>query len=161
MSQHQIDMISSVLRPTDVMLEYGAGGSTAHFGKLVRRYISIEHDARWVNKLLEQGLPLSVEIRLCPPDNPVKLPVWVGQSHDFRSYIDCVTTLPYAHYDKVLIDGRVRVDCARRILPYLSQDSLVFVHDYFERPRYHSIYEHYTLVDADRKTPSLAVFRKS
>ena len=48
-------------------------------------------------------------------------------------------------FDRVLIDGRARAACATYILRHLTPDSVVFIHDYVTRTRYHSVVEqHYT-----------------
>jgi hypothetical protein len=161
MPQKQIDLIQSYLNPTDTMLEYGAGGSTIHFSTYVKKYVSIEHDANWVSALKNKKLADNIELHHCGTNNPIHLPVWVGNVEDFKNYIHYVDTLPYAHYDKVLIDGRVRVECGKKVLDYISSDSLVFVHDFFERERYHSLYDYYELIEKDDlNKPSLAVFKK-
>jgi len=47
MSPSQITGIEKYLNKTDVMLEYGSGGSTLHFSKYVDKYYSIEHHEGW------------------------------------------------------------------------------------------------------------------
>jgi len=39
----QIDKVISYLKPSDIMLEWGAGGSTQHFSQFVKDYYSVEH----------------------------------------------------------------------------------------------------------------------
>tara|TARA_R110002153_G_scaffold252980_1_gene410897 strand:+ start:844 stop:1455 length:612 start_codon:yes stop_codon:yes gene_type:complete len=47
MSPSQVNGIEKYLNETDVMLEYGSGGSTLHFSKYVDKYYSIEHNEEW------------------------------------------------------------------------------------------------------------------
>lgn len=161
MSDKQVNMIQSYCKSDHTMLEYGAGGSTLYFSKYVKKYISIEHDINWYNQIKKNDLNANIELHYCAPDNNIALPVWQAKPEDFRSYVSLVDQLPYKHYDRVLIDGRARVECAIKILDYISHDSIVFVHDFFERKRYHTLYDHYKLIDEDNvKQPSLAVFKK-
>ena len=36
-----------------------------------------------------------------------------------------------SHFDRVLLDGRARSSCAEHILPWLTNTSLVFWHDFY------------------------------
>tara|TARA_Y100000310_G_scaffold65582_1_gene61073 strand:- start:2977 stop:3189 length:213 start_codon:yes stop_codon:yes gene_type:complete len=47
-------LISKYLNSKKVMLEWGAGGSTVYFSKLVKQYISIEHNLEWYNKVKKE-----------------------------------------------------------------------------------------------------------
>ena len=48
-----IEFIADLLQPNDVVFEYGSGGSTTVFPLLVKRYISIEHNLEWHEKMKE------------------------------------------------------------------------------------------------------------
>lgn len=159
MSDKQIQTIESYLKNDMIMLEYGAGGSTVHFAKFVKKYISIEHDLNWVKKIQHYILD-NVELYYCSPNNNIKLPVWIGKEKDFINYINYIDNIKYKKYDMVLIDGRARQFCAIKILNYLMKDSLVFFHDFFERERYHSILDHYTIMGVVGSNPSLAILQK-
>ena len=47
MCKEDINFIESFLSPTDIMLEWGSGGSTMYFAPKVSKYYSIEHDVTW------------------------------------------------------------------------------------------------------------------
>src|SRR5687767_9539405 len=47
MSDEEIGAITKRLNKTQVMLEWGSGGSTIFLSPLVARYYSIEHDPEW------------------------------------------------------------------------------------------------------------------
>lgn len=163
MTDYQIDMIQSYLNTKQIMLEYGAGGSTLYFSKYVSQYISIEHDSHWIEKiknLIKQ--PSNVDIHYCKPNNPISLPVWVGSQEDFKDYINCVDKLKYKKYDIVLIDGRARQYCGKKILNYIDKKSIIFVHDFFERPRYRVLLNYYDVIDEDQSAnkPTLVVLKK-
>jgi hypothetical protein len=163
MSDTEIAKIEKYLDPKYTFLEWGSGGSTLYFSKLIYKYISIEHDINWYNqiKLEIQNNNLSnVNYLYCSPDNPIVLPVWEGRTEDFISYINMIDDVPIEKYDIVLIDGRCRVECAKKILNYIDKSSIVFIHDFFNRPKYFSVLDDYDLIDSIRNGQSLAVLKK-
>lgn len=64
-----------------------------------------------------------------------EVPCWLsrrpGTAEQFRDYTDAVQRFNVSHFDRVLIDGRARSSCAEHILPWLTNTSLVFWHDFF------------------------------
>ena len=70
----------------------------------------------------------------------------------FHEYIDWVDKLETKIYDFVLIDGRARADCAFKILNYIDDDSIVFIHDYWKRPQYQVMTEYYDVIDSVQDT---------
>ena len=56
------------------------------------------------------------------------------------------------HFDIVFIDGRARTDCAYKVLNYIDEDSIVFIHDFWPRPEYHKVFDYYTEVVSIKDT---------
>lgn len=163
MSDSERDLIVSYLDDTDVMLEWGAGGSTLYFSGYVQEYYSIEHNRVWYNQV-KRALPGNVSLLLVEPDIPLpeQDAVFVDSVASYKryeSYVHVVDTLQRV-FDSVLIDGRARAYCAEAVLPYLCGDAIVFIHDYLERPRYHWIEEYYQLIDSIDTGQTLGVFKK-
>lgn len=151
MHKNEIDFIKSKLKLTDTMLEWGSGGSTTLFSYLVSRYYSIEHVEDWYNKVsseLKNHPSLNVNYFNIPPDFPRTIPT---KYSEFKTYIEYPKNFN-SKFDKVLIDGRARAQCAKFILPYLKENSIVFIHDYFARPQYHIVEEHYEVIDGVKNT---------
>ena len=48
--------------------------------------------------------------------------------------------------------GRARGWCAEYVLKYLHKDSIIFMHDFWERPQYHVVFEWYDEVDSVKDT---------
>ena len=67
MSEEEIELIERHLEPHFSMLEYGCGGSTLHFSRLVKNYYSIESDNEWADKILNQS-PQNVNMILSLPE---------------------------------------------------------------------------------------------
>lgn len=171
MTGREIRTIERLLRPSDTMLEWGCGGSTYRFSRRVREYYSIEHDAAWYEKTkatLRRAGRSNVHMSLVPPDLPLEgTPNYARSSEEryaqFRRYVDHVGELGVARFDRVLIDGRSRPECAVRVLPHLAPDSRVFIHDFFntryDPAEYRRLLEHYEIVDSIETGRSLVVLR--
>jgi hypothetical protein len=171
MTRKEIRMVERSLRASDVMLEWGCGGSTYRFPRRVREYYSIEHNAEWYQKMrgvLNRAGRTNVHLVLVPPTLPeIGTPNYARSSQEryaqFRDYVDHVEKLGVPRFDRVLIDGRSRPECALRVLPFLGPDSRVFIHDFFntryDRAEYDRVLEHYDVVEAIETGRSLVVLR--
>jgi hypothetical protein len=147
------------------MLEWGVGGSTFCFSRHVYKYYAIEHDYDWYNKVCKELLKRdtsNVMLNFALPndreayDYNIDVPIFNNEKGKdiFKHYINYCTNFPFA-FDFVLIDGRARKHCAFKIHPLLKPESLVFFHDFNNRPYYHDILkEKYKIVE---KQDSLAV----
>ena len=186
MDQKEKDLIIKYLqqKPNSTMLEWGCGGSTLTFSKLVKQYVSIEHNLDWyldVQKIIKEQELNNIDFHLV--DVAKEVPTakkefydkWSTELHNlsrqsinsipdldyciypknryvFHEYIDWVDKLNNKIYDFVLIDGRARADCAFKILNYIDDNSIVFVHDYWTRNQYQVITEYYDIIDSVQDT---------
>lgn len=156
MHRAEVDLISSYLRPTDVYVEYGSGGSTINFSPLVARAYSVEHNCEWadfitrsVREHVHHAAYSNLNIH-CVSITP-GFREWGTHSFyehanykQFREYVDAVDTFKEPSFDRVFIDGRARLACALKVLPYLKPDSLVFIHDFFSRTNlYGAVLQYY------------------
>lgn len=165
MSKKEIETIEKYLKSSDIFLEWDSGGSTLYFSRFVKEYISIEYDIKWYNNITNMisiNQLQNINYLYCAPDNKVIPPVKSRKSKkkDFVTYVDIIDSLPQKIYDKVLIDGRSRVECAKKVLNYLNNDSVLFIHDFFNRPKYFSVLDNYILIDSIKEGQSLAVLKK-
>jgi hypothetical protein len=141
MSDEEVKIYENILlqqsdpsRPCDV-LEWGAGGSTAHFSQVLetlgglRTWLTIDHDPVWIDRA-RAASPAWVEF-LCVPTG--------GDRTRPQLWADYVAppALNGRVYDLILIDGRMRRRCLERAA-LLLRDSLsrVVLHDAW-RPYYH------------------------
>lgn len=149
----EIAAIETTLKPHHVMLEWGSGGSTLRFAPLVKHYISIEHNKGWhdkVRKAIGQAGLHNVALHFIPHDQ------------NAAPYIEFPTRTRH-RFDRVLVDGRSRPECATFVLDHLAPDALVFIHDFYMpgRQYYHSVLDHYDVVKAVTHTPqTLVVLRR-
>ena len=136
------------LKPHFTMLEWGSGGSTTFFSYFVKKYISFEHSRKWFSHTIRA---LNKEKRA----NVVLY--WINAPNtDYTEYTNKISEIE-DKLDAVLIDGRNRVGCAKKLLEYIDDDCLVFLHD-AERPRYNEIYDYYEIIF---RTPTLKVLKKN
>ena len=169
MSNQERDIIRSYLNKSHTMLEYGSGYSTLYFSQFVRAYYSIEHDRRWyetVKTLINRSSSASSVIKqyvLIPVDPGYK--GWPGgfvegTREQFDDYIRAIHSLNVSKFDIVLIDGRARVECALEIRPFIHNETVIFVHDYTNRPYYKPIStEYYRLILQTYEGQTLAAFK--
>jgi len=157
MTDREIEFLKSFLSKEQVVFEWGAGWTTLNFSKYVKEYYSVEHDFKWYIALSKK-ISKNVKLYYMPP-NRLDLewfPVLKegryedydeGDYHSFKDYLAFVKVIGSLEkkFDIVLIDGRVRVDCAIEILPCLNMDAVVFIHD-FERANYWKVLENYYIV---------------
>jgi hypothetical protein len=141
MTPAEIGFLKSHLKPAVRVFEWGSGGSTVTFGRLVAQWIAIEHDHQWVTKivdaLVKAELAYKVTVRHVPPTIPGRY--GQGRPTTFKEMRDYVLAIhDYEKFDVILVDGRARVPCAIQAIPHLSTRGKLLIHDY-QRPRYHNI----------------------
>ena len=166
MTPEEWEFLKPYLKKDMVMLEYGFGNSTKIYSGLVKKLYSIEHHQRWYSRM-KPGLAKCdnvdyIHIRATgkfKKYGPSK-PEW------FKDYINWPKTTSEI-FDIVMIDGRARQYVAESILDNITEDSLVFIHDYTDgwpdkypskkRPRYDRVLKFYDIVDARH---TLALLKK-
>jgi hypothetical protein len=74
-----------------------------------------------------------------------------------ETYVNAVDDTGFTTFDAALVDGRFRVACALKLLPYLHSKSILFMHDFWLRPMYHAVLPYYDVLGTAR---SLVVLRK-
>ena len=63
-------------------------------------------------------------------------------------------------FDIVLVDGRARPECARFVTQLIHQDSIVLIHDFWNRPHYECVFDIYDEVGSVRDTSQTIVALK-
>lgn len=163
MHKDEYVLIQNSLDTTKTMLEWGSGTSTIYFSKFAKHIDSIEHDLSWYNKinnLIRKNNINNVSYHHISWNKP--RPAGGVTTYDmFSDYINHVGTIN-KQYDVVLIDGRARFWCAKKILPYLKKDSVVFIHDFWayqphmlhesELIQYNQIFDWYDEIESIKNT---------
>ena len=63
-------------------------------------------------------------------------------------------------FDIVLIDGRARRLCAKKVIPYLNKGAIIIIHDWVLRNVYHCVTDYYDVLEYISTTPqTIATFK--
>ena len=133
MKYREIAIIEEVLmavRPTRA-LEWGTGYGTLHFSRLLpsaSRWIAVEHDSLWADRIRSMEPPLRVSIFTVPAENAAwKEAGGDGSYAEFRTYVDFPAQ--FGDFEFILVDGRARSACLRRAHSLLAPGGVVVLHD--------------------------------
>lgn len=155
MTDREIAFIASFLNNRDVMLEWGSGGSTVFFSRMVERYYSIEHDPAWYNAVKHELTEKNIT------NVSLFLSTRTKGNTPAEIYGDYIATAGKMKINpsKVLIDGRCRRRCAIAALDFIGNDTVVFIHD-FKREYYHSVLDYYYIVDIYDKDQQVVALKR-
>lgn len=107
------------------VFEWGSGQSTILFSQWCERYVSIEHKLDWFGAVKEKLVTSNVDFRWRPSD---------------AEYVNAIDD--GGKYDVVFIDGKFRVECARKAATVIEPRTRVLIHD-FDRPAYQAVLDIY------------------
>ncbi len=153
-------LITKHFSPDKVMLEWGSGGSTIEFSPQLKKYYSIEHNKEWYEDVKNEINILgykNVNYNFVPQNLPNNDGRQSEYTH-FKDYIDIVDTFD-TKFDIVLIDGRARRLCAKKIIPYLNPGAVVIIHDWCVRDVYHCVTDYFDVLEyVDDTLQTIATF---
>lgn len=132
-TQAEADFFLNHLKPHHIVLEWGAGASTASIAKRVKHVYSIEHHAGFVERI-KHTMPENSTLYLVPP-NEEEGPGEDGDVNQYFNYVKKAVDIEVefgVKFDIILIDGRARVACAKAcyFMGLGHKDTLIFIHDY-------------------------------
>lgn len=109
-------LLQSLLKPSDVGVEFGSGRSTAWFANRMKQLTSIESNPIWYatvkSQLAEVGLGSKVDYRLCT---------------DESDYAQQAQTFSAESVDFCLVDGVARDRCALNMVSKIKAGGLIVV----------------------------------
>jgi len=154
MTDNELALLVRHLKPTDYMLEWGSGGSTIYFSSLVKEYFSIEHNKEWFDKVDKELTRLNVQnvnYNLVLPEfehfglEAAKPKQFIRYNNFPDSFNTC--------FDKILVDGRDRANCAVVAAKLLKPGGILFFHDFVpdRTSRYREVFKHFKIVDQVEK----------
>lgn len=141
------ERLKEVYKTASVILEYGAGGSTAYAASVgARKVMCVETDKMWIASLQKQidTLESETEIHLCHGDvGPVGnwgVPLTKLHWRKYPRYSLGIWSEPYFEQpDVVLVDGRFRLGCVAATMLCTRAPVTLLFDDYLKRPRYSAI----------------------
>lgn len=151
MTKGEQNIIIKYLEDNMIMLEWGSGGSTTYFPRFVSTYHSIEHNKTWYHRVYNE-LPSNAKLYYVPNNLPRTIP---SKREQFVDYVEQVHYIGVDIFNAVLIDGRARVSCAKEVVNFINEKSIVFLHD-CHRKEYEEVFEIYDMID---RAGNLAVMK--
>lgn len=121
LTQQANSLLSTLLKPTGVGLEWGSGKSTLWFAQRIKHLTSVEHDEAWyktVSSKLKANNISNVNYILCKAAEGQEKP---GES----SYVQVVNTFSKDGLDFVLIDGLYRDVCANMVFEKIRPGGII------------------------------------
>jgi hypothetical protein len=128
-----IAWVASALPPHPRVFEYGGGGSTLWLEDRGATVTVVEHDEQWHGQLAGQLAPGTV-LLFRPPDATGTMASAAAPGY-FDGYVAAIDGQPDGSLDLVIVDGRARVECARRAMPKVRPGGLLLLDD-TDRPGY-------------------------
>ena len=125
-TDNEFRFASSCFDNSMVLLEWGAGGSTVEFAKLVKTMHTIEHHEGWYNNIKNKLQPNS-SIYHAPIENFTSDE---SDDLDINNYITYPDTVLHLKPDAIFIDGVYRFRCAEYATKYITTDTIVLCHDW-------------------------------
>jgi len=152
------------VQPTDLVLEFGGGGSTLFFLNRCREVITIEHNNEWfslLKELVEKKHLDNWTGRLVPPEqghlvaspeasNPEHYSSAEPKDVNYKNYASSIDCYPDEFFDIILVDGRSRPACIKHAAPKLKKGGLLVLDNadrtYYFGPAIKEILAEYSLV---------------
>lgn len=143
----EAEALRSAYAAAEVVLEYGAGGSTLMGAEGAGKVLfSVESDPAWVARLQDRfaANPPAARVHLHHVDiGPTQgwgQPADDSHWRNWASYPFSVwDRSDFRHPDVVLIDGRFRVACFMAVLASIDRPVTLLFDDYVNRPAYHFV----------------------
>jgi FkbM family methyltransferase len=158
-------LLESYMTPTTRYFEWGSGGSTDTYPRLTQgTVVSIENYKPWCDKVSslpyvkcrEREGTLHYKCIIPYPTTPYGYPEDAAHNGDFDEYINAIKDYP--NFDVVLVDARWRVACALKALEYITDDTIVFMHDMGPKRKYYdAVFKWY---DEVQRAGSLVAMRR-
>ena len=134
--------VSAAFAGAEVILEYGAGGSTRMAAAMPGKVVySVESDPDWIQRVAQDLEGCAAQVLLHHADiGPTRAwgyPAQPGRMASWPGYALSVWDRPdFVHPDVVLIDGRFRIGCFIAIAANIRKPVRILFDDYADRPRY-------------------------
>lgn len=117
-----IEWFDRILLPDMKVFEWGSGGSTLFFSNRVQSLLSVEHEQKWyeiVVDVLSQKNITNVELILIEPErihSSANTDEFISFSIDypgysFKNYVEIIAKYPNNSFDLIVVDGRARNSC--------------------------------------------------
>lgn len=123
LTPRSIQLLSTLLLPSDVGVEWGSGRSTIWLARHLKHLTSVEHDEGWYARVKQQLIKEDVANVAYhhAPEQPV------GDEARWNEYVAAGSSFPDASLGFALVDGEARDYCAEAIMPKLAPGGLLVI----------------------------------
>ena len=140
MTPKELKAFCFFMKPGNIYFEFGAGGSTNIASYYKIKTYSVESDINWHNKLKEKN----IQVNYLTIDLKTKTFGYPGKETNINNWKKYIQSYKIEYMaDIIFIDGRFRVACALDIFPKIKNDTIILIHDYTNRIKYHIIEKYY------------------
>jgi hypothetical protein len=138
-----IDLFKKILKPTDIVFEYGGGGSTLFFLDRVKKVVTVEHNIEWYDILknnLTQEEQLKWEGNLITAEpatesrqldmsnpNDYSSSGEIYRNETFKNYVTYIDRFEDEYFDLILVDGRARPSCIKHSVNKVKKNGLLIL----------------------------------
>ena len=135
----------SFLTNDTIYFETGSGCSSVIAKYYTKKSYAIEGCKKWYEQGIQNGLKDNLIFHDLKPDNPTwSYPGKESDIEDWKKYFQSYKESYNA--DVILIDGRFKVATAMDIFNKIKDDTIVFLHEYQDRPVYYIIEKYYKYI---------------
>ena len=123
LTQQANAILSTLLKPADVELEWGSGRSTIWFSPRIKHLTSVEQDEAWydvVSRKFKEANISNVNYLLCKVEEEPEKP-------EKSSYVRVVNNFEKNDLDFVLVDGIYRDVCANAVLEKIRPGGIIVI----------------------------------
>lgn len=114
-----VKILKSLLKPSDIGFEWGAGRSTIWFAKRIKHLTSIEYNMSWFDKVNAMIIEKSL--------NNVNLRLLSREGGELSEYVKVVEDVEGESLDFVLVDGRLREYCLIKAIPKIKRGGMLIL----------------------------------
>ena len=144
---HQDEIIAflSFLTKDTVYFETGSGCSSLIAKYYTKKSYAVEGCKQWYEEGVKNGLKNNLIFRDLKVDNPIwSYPGNKSNIDDWKKYFQAYDKRYNA--DVILIDGRFKIATAMDLFDKIRDDTIVFIHEYPDRPSYFILENYYQYV---------------
>ena len=135
----------SFLTKDTVYFETGSGCSSLIAKYYTKKSYAVEGCKQWYEEGVKNGLKNNLIFRDLKVDNPIwSYPGNKSNIDDWKKYFQAYDKRYNA--DVILIDGRFKIATAMDLFDKIRDDTIVFIHEYPDRPSYFILENYYQYV---------------
>lgn len=157
MSPIEVELLTKYYSKAGIYFEWGSGTSTIYASQIIPKIYSVESDKPF-HDVVKSLIPSYRDVKYLTIDlhGTMNLGYPVGATDkEIRNYYTAYKKEYNA--DLILIDARFRAACGLHLLDKINENTIVMIHDFPNRPKYHILLKYYNLIES---ADTLAILKK-